>query len=293
MNYSKFRMSETKYNEIKGVQWPLFDEFISTRLSNLCDAVRDEIIEFNKQNTKVYGLDYMLHDNTHNYYNIFWDYLRIKFKNSELLGENYSHSWQDIFVLSMLNGKTNGTYLEIGANRPIVYNNTFLLEHFYNFTGVSIDKLDFSIAWSIRPKSKFMCVDAASVDYHKLLTDNFTNRQIDYGQIDIDSPVDHLKILKSLLSSGYRFSVFTYETCADNADIEIKKLVDEARECFLSNGYMLIASDVLHWFDNEMHRLEDWWVDPAVIESTILDKFKNIIPLNECDPFYLLIDTGE
>ena len=36
---------------------------------------------------------------------------------------------QDIFVLSMLNGKKNGVYVEIGADQPRVISNTYLLEN--------------------------------------------------------------------------------------------------------------------------------------------------------------------
>jgi hypothetical protein len=194
----------------------------------------------------------------------------------------------------MLNGKMDGTYLEIGANTPIEYSNTFLLEYFFNFNGISIDKLDLSLAWKIRPKANFLCEDAVMLDYHALLNTNFVQKQIDYCQIDIDSPINNLTILKSLLSSGYRYSVFTYETCADlDYASEVKESITESRNLFLKNGYVLIASDVLHWSDNEWIRLEDWWVDPTVIDPTILDKFKNIIPLDKKNPFFLLIDTGE
>lgn len=294
MNFSKFRISQEKYDSIKGDDWPLYENFITTRLSELNETIKEEIIKFNEESVVTPGLDHFLLNHTHNYFSINWENLRVKFKNSELIGQNYSHSWQDIFVLSMLNGKMNGTYLEIGANTPIEYNNTFLLEYFFNFNGISIDKLDLSLAWKIRPKANFLCEDAVMLDYHELLNTNFAQKQIDYCQIDIDSPTNHLTILKSLLSSGYRFSVFTYETCADlDSDPEIKESITQSRNLFLKNGYMLMASDVLHWSDNEWIRLEDWWIDPTAIDPTILDKFKNIIPLDNKNPFFLLIDTGE
>ena len=34
---------------------------------------------------------------------------------------------QDMFVLTVLNGKTNGTYLEIGSGDPFIGSNTALL----------------------------------------------------------------------------------------------------------------------------------------------------------------------
>lgn len=294
MNFSKFRISEEKYNILKGDNWPSYGNFIITRLSELNQTVREEIIKSNEESRTFTGLNYFIQNNTYNYYNNLWENLRIKFKHSELIGENYAHSWQDIFVLSMLDGKVDGTYLEIGANVPILYNSTFLLEKFFNFTGISIDKLDLSLAWKIRPKANFLCQDAVMLDYHALLNNNFKQKQIDFCQIDIDSAIDHLTILKSLLSSGYRFSVFTYETTAElDSDPTINKSIIESRDLFTKNGYMLIASDVLHWFDNEWLRLDDWWIDPTAIDPNILDKFKSVIPVDKQNPFYLLIDTGE
>ena len=43
---------------------------------------------------------------------------------------------QDIFVLSMLNGKKNGIYVEIGADKPKVINNSYLLESVFDWSGV-------------------------------------------------------------------------------------------------------------------------------------------------------------
>ena len=43
-----------------------------------------------------------------------------------------SQTGQDLFVLSVLNHKRNGTFLEIGSNHPITVNNTFLLENEYD-----------------------------------------------------------------------------------------------------------------------------------------------------------------
>ena len=61
--------------------------------------------------------------------------------NEKFIASNTcSQAGQDLFVVAMLQGKTNGTFLEIGCTHPISGNNTWLLEKFFNFTGDSIDK---------------------------------------------------------------------------------------------------------------------------------------------------------
>ena len=43
--------------------------------------------------------------------------LRHQFSESEKIKKNWSQSMQDMFVLSMLDGKRNGVYVEIGADK--------------------------------------------------------------------------------------------------------------------------------------------------------------------------------
>jgi hypothetical protein len=46
--------------------------------------------------------------------------LKIKFPGSEEIERNYSEAYQDMFVLTMLNGKKEGTYLEIGDGKELL-----------------------------------------------------------------------------------------------------------------------------------------------------------------------------
>ena len=62
------------------------------------------------------------------YNNSKFETLRFKFTGSETIERNYSQCYQDMFVLTLLDGKTNGTYLEIGSADPYYGNNTALLE---------------------------------------------------------------------------------------------------------------------------------------------------------------------
>ena len=65
--------------------------------------------------------------------------LKKSFDGVERVNQNYSQALQDIFVLTMLNGKENGVYVEIGGAHPININNTYLLESVFNWSGVSFE----------------------------------------------------------------------------------------------------------------------------------------------------------
>lgn len=53
--------------------------------------------------------------------------------------ESYSQLKQDIFVLTMLNNKTSGYFIEVGAGDGINFSNTYLLEKNFNWNGVLIE----------------------------------------------------------------------------------------------------------------------------------------------------------
>jgi len=52
-----------------------------------------------------------------------------------------SQAGQELFVIAMTQGKTNGTWLELGCGHPINSNNTYLLEKRLGWSGISIDTM--------------------------------------------------------------------------------------------------------------------------------------------------------
>jgi hypothetical protein len=58
---------------------------------------------------------------------------------SELLNVSSTQAKQDLFVLAMFEGKTKGTFLELGAGKPIINSNCQLLERYFDWSGVSMD----------------------------------------------------------------------------------------------------------------------------------------------------------
>ena len=92
--------------------------------------------------------------------------LKNKFTGAENIENNWSQSFQDMFVLTMLQGKKNGVYVEIGADQPRVISNTYLLESEFNWTGVSFeldsDKVDY---FNTIRENKCLAEDATDFDY--------------------------------------------------------------------------------------------------------------------------------
>ena len=195
------------------------------------------------------------------------DRLRRKFPGSKNIKENHSQSMQDLFVLSMLDGKKNGVYVVVGADRPRVINNTWLLESAYDWMGVSfeIDPVKVDYFNTIR-RNKCICADATEFDYKYLFEERNYPKQIDYLQLDCDPPQVTLQCLNRLPLEDYRFSVITFETdlYAGGGDVQRQQW-----ETLTNLGYQRVAKNV----KNEGNPYEDWWVDPEVIPEDTWKEF--------------------
>jgi hypothetical protein len=189
--------------------------------------------------------------------------LKVSFNGVERVDQNYSQALQDIFVLTMLNGKENGTYVEIGGAHPTNINNTYLLESVFNWSGVSFEiNTDLANFYNSKRLNKCICTDATQVNYSKVFEENNLPNQIDYLQVDIDPSYQSLAALKKIDLESYRFSVVTFETDAYQGSIDV---MEESRNIFQSNNYQLVASNV----KNCGHAFEDWYVDPNIVTNDI------------------------
>ena len=202
-----------------------------------------------------------------------YENLKTKFTGAENIENNWSQSMQDMFVLSMLDGKKNGVYVEIGADQPRVISNTYLLENNFNWSGVSFELDADKVAFfnTIR-KNKCLSEDATLYDYKSLFEERNYPKQIDYLQLDIDPAEGTLRALKALPLDDYRFSVITYETDVYSSGADIQ---DEQIEILESHGYQLVAKNV----KCEGNPYEDWWIDPAIVSEDVWKPYKTRIGL--------------
>lgn len=188
---------------------------------------------------------------------------RYPFSGCETITETHSQAYQDIFVLTLMNGKRNGEYFEVGANVPDYTNNTYLLAKNFDWNGTSIDFLDLESHWkSIRPNNRFVRCDALTVDYEELIGQN---RTIDYLQLDIEPCTNTLSALMRMPHSKYRFGIISFETDFYTGG-QAPYVRQKSREVLSSLGYTLIIPDVI--VDNT-NPYEDWWVDLDLVNRDI------------------------
>ena len=211
---------------------------------------------------------------------------RYPFKECDSLELYYSQVCQDIFVLSVLDGKKDGSYLEIGAYYPEFINNTYILSKNFNWSGLSIDnQSEYSLHWAIRrPYNKFIVTDALTIPYYDLLLANYgENAVIDYLQIDIEPASKSLNALFNIFKSGFKFRVITFETDLFNGNPVARTI---SRDFLTKFGYTCIAEDVIVGKDKPF---EDWWVNLDLVNKDVALDIMNITKEIKYPPDFLFI----
>lgn len=256
-----------------------FQRALSSWHVGLCDEsrdvfklmLRDKNVDNNFKHTIINNLKWMnvYHEIPFDTYTPEkFDRFKFKFPGLEEIQENFSEAYQDMFVLTMLEGKKNGTYIEIGAGSPFFGSNTVLLERFgWKGHGFDINPL------AVHPDRKNPCVlkDALSIDYDKLITDMEYGDVIDFLQVDLEPAEITYKALDVIPWDKYKFRVITFEH--DYYNDETKSFRDKSREYLKSKGYELVITNIA---PDTLRVFEDWWVHPDLVNRDIVNKIKNI-----------------
>ena len=199
-----------------------------------------------------------------------------------VIGGRKSQAGQDLFVVAMTQGKTQGRWLEIGAERPLYENNTWLLEKHFDWHGDSIEIRDIFdpknplTDWKAqRPQANLIIADATAFDYSTL------SGPYDYLQLDIDSPIETIKCLESV-TEHHVFSTVTLEHDAHLGTDDHFYCRVETRRIMHDLGYVLVANDVTcepkkGWDlgPNPMY-FEDWYAHPNFIEIDIINAYRSV-----------------
>ena len=235
-----------KLKKIPDMQ-PMYTQLTNNNLTNLAGTIWKNPIEYTESQ---------------------YEHLKVKFPGASLIDKNYSQCYQDMFVLTMLNGKRDGVFLEIGCAGPYYGNNTALLEKLFEWTGISIDYDQNAInEFAQARSSKAICADATKIDYDELLKDY---DDIDYLQLDCDPPMITYNTLLKIPFDKHRFAVITFEH--DHYSDESSNVREKSRKYLESLGYELVVANIAP--DNH-NPFEDWWVHPDLVNRDIINRIKN------------------
>jgi len=256
-----------------------FQRALSSWHCGLCDEsrdlfkalLRDKNVNDNFKNVIINNLKWMkvYHEIPFDTYDPSkYERFKFKFPGLEEIEQNWSEAYQDMFVLTVLKGKKNGTYLEIGAGSPFFGSNTVLLEKFgWKGHGFDINPL------AVNADRKNPCVlkNALEVDYSQLLSDMEYGDVIDFLQVDLEPADITYDALKVIPWDKYKFRVVTFEH--DYYNDESKTIRDKSREFLKSKGYELLVTNIA---PDTLRVFEDWWIHPDLVDRDIADKLKEV-----------------
>jgi hypothetical protein len=185
---------------------------------------------------------------------------KFPFNGIEHVKKNYSRHYQDMFVLSALNGKRNGTFIEIGSGDPYTFNNTALLEDSFDWTGISIDNNErFCYQHSRKRKTQILNADAAQLDYDLFLKMNCVEKHTDFLRVNAEGAT--AAALQKMPWSKHEFFVIQVQHNACWWGDELKNF---SRDLLRKIGYVLVVPDVAV---NEKDNYEDWWLHPQIAQN--------------------------
>jgi hypothetical protein len=189
-----------------------------------------------------------------------------------------SREHQDLFILSVLDKKRKGSYVEIGASHFITGNNTYLLEKEFSWSGISVEFLQgYQQEFNRNRSNPCILADATIIDYTKLFEEYSLPSHIDFLQLDIDPPSNTLKVLQNIPFDKYTFSVITFEHDEYSGGKEERII---SRGILENLGYTRVISDVMH---GEVS-FEDWYVKEEYMPNEVWKLFKgNNVKMNAAD----------
>lgn len=212
--------------------------------------------------------------------------LKIKFSGYDKIERNFSGQYQDMFVLSMLNGQRDLFYLEIGSGDPFLGNNTYLLESQFGWKGISVEIKESEVKKFIaNRKNPCLCRDSLTINYEKLLAGMEAPKTIGYLQVDCEPPEITYKALLAIPLDIYKFAVITFEHDY-HADAS-RKYKNLSRQYLEKHGYVLMIKNLRF---NGKYDWEDWWVHPDLVDSKIIARMQNLTDENVSTKDYLFTE---
>ena len=179
---------------------------------------------------------------------------------------SFSQAGQDAFVNKVLANKQKGTFLDIGSGPAIVTSNTYAFEQM-NWKGVCIDfDRQYYQDYLKHRKSPLLLMDVTKMEWQHCLQEYPFLAEIDYLSFDVDDST--IAAINVFPWRKIRATVITIEHDLYRVGPSVQQVIRAKLE---QEGYTLVCGDVAVW---PGHYFEDWFVDAAKVDKTIIDKYR-------------------
>ena len=135
----------------------------------------------------------------------------------------------------------NGTYIEIGSQKPIQRSNTVALERLgWRGFGLELDTRHQPF-WPDERKNHIYWEDATTFDYWKAAKEQGLPERINFLQVDIEPPENTFAALKKAVESGLTFDYIAFEHDLYCQPVNYDLI---ATEYLLTQGYKVAVYNV-------------------------------------------------
>lgn len=178
----------------------------------------------------------------------------------------YGQAAQDWFVAS-INGKRDGTFVDLGAGDPERNSNTVLLERAFGWRGVLADIATRDLLVRDRSSENSIFGDAFDAEVDAAIVRLAGHGGvIDYLSLDLEPPDLTLRRLCSLPLDRVRFGIVTCEH--DLYRDPTGSIKAAMAGVLIHHGYRLVADNVLMIAESGdgcgLVPVEDWWIHQSI-----------------------------
>jgi hypothetical protein len=163
----------------------------------------------------------------------------------------------------------NGTYIEIGAGKPIQRSNTVTLERQgWKGFGIEFDSR-LQHLWPDKRTNHIYWADATKFDYLSAAKEQGLPNRINFLQVDIEPPENTFKALKLAVGSGLIFDFIAFEHDAYCQSVDYNVI---ATNYLLTHGYKVAVYNVCSQRKRNAgvwSHIETWYVKDDIPFDTI------------------------
>lgn len=163
----------------------------------------------------------------------------------------------------------NGTYIEIGASKPVQRSNTVALErHGWKGFGIEFDTR-LQHLWPDSRTNKIYWADATKFDYLSAAKEQGLPDRINFLQVDIEPPENTFSALKLAVESGLTFDFIAFEHDVYCQDVDYNVI---ATEYLLTKGYKVAVYNVCSQRKRNpgvWSHIETWYVNNDIPFETM------------------------
>ena len=163
----------------------------------------------------------------------------------------------------------NGTYIEIGAHKPVQRSNTVALEKLgWKGFGLELDTRHQSL-WHGDRTNPIYWEDATEFDYWQAVKDQGLPERINFLQADIEPPKNTFTALKKAVESGLTFDFIAFEHDLYCQDVDYNAITTEY---LLTQGYKVAVHNVCSQRKRNpgvWSHIETWYVKDDIPFETI------------------------